>query len=738
MLLRQSARARAGRPRAPLRLHLEQLEPLLFLSADPLLGSHEWWAQQQVFLGSINVAAAGPSAWEVSSLGTAGWNMIRAPEARSQYGYTGSGYTVAVIDTGVDYTHPAFQGRYVGGWDFVANDADPMDENGHGTHVAGIIAANHSSLVGVAPGANIAALRVLDASGSGSFSNVQRALQWVIEHQQQYNIVAVNLSLGSGNYASNPFTFLSGELRALKDLGVFVAAASGNSFYAYGSQQGLSFPAVSSLTVSVGAVWDGAYGSVSWSSGAQDYSTAADRVTSFTQRSSALNLLAPGAFIYSTYVGGGFVNMAGTSMATPFVAGAAVLVHQALDATGRAYLAHQDYILSVLQSTGVVVVDGDDEQDNVINTGLSFRRIDVWAALASVGSGSGQNPALTGDQAFVVSLYQTLLGRDPDAAGLSYWSFRLGQGLSRGQLAHVIWNSTEHRSLQVAEAYTTVLGRQPAAAERSYWVSAMQAGLDERGLWRAFLCSAEYSARYATNSEFVQSLYQNLLGRGADASGLVHWTSQLASGMPRSQLVETLMNTTERYTFLVRQLYHRFLNRSAAANEVAYWLEQLQQQRADYRQVACGFLASPEFYARAVSAAQVTSLLATGTAGAAALHALAGTAWAAMPQAATQALFSQPAAAAVPPAASQHTLGDLPHAARSADDAPSPAEAVGNAAVLGAAGGACDSSLAGSSLFGAGAGADGLDPWHDAEAASDAQGAAADDALEMETAAVLF
>lgn len=620
---RTNVRGQHGRFRR--RLTLEHLEPLLFLSAEPLVGSHEWWAQQQVFLGNIELPAIDSHALSLSPQGTAGWQLIRAPHARSQYGYTGSGYAVAVIDTGVDYTHPAFQGRYLGGWDFVANDPDPMDEHGHGTHVAGIIAANHASVVGVAPGANIVALRVLDASGIGSFANVQRALQWVIDHQQRYNIVAVNLSLGSGNYASNPFTFLSGEFQALKDLGVFIAAASGNSFYSYGSQQGLSFPAVSSLTVSVGAVWDGSYGSVAWASGAQDYSTAADRIASFTQRSSALSLLAPGAFIYSTYVGGGFVNMGGTSMATPFVAGAAVLVHQALDATGRSLLAHQDHILHILRSTGVLVIDGDDEHDNVINTGLSFRRIDVSAALAAVGGGSGQNPALTGNQAFVVSLYQTLLGRNPDAGGLSYWSDRLGTGMSRFQLAHVIWNSTEHRGLQVADAYSNLLGRGPAAAERAYWISAMQAGLDEHGLWRAFLCSPEYSAGYGTDSAFVQSLYQNLLGRAADSSGLAYWTQQLAQGMSRSQLIDALMNTTERCRYLVRQLYCRFLNRTAAESEVSYWLERLQQGRVDYRSVACGFLASPEFYARAGAAGQAGALVA---AAASAVEAASAAAWA--------------------------------------------------------------------------------------------------------------
>ncbi len=354
---------------------LEPLEERLALSSGT---DHAAWSVQRFALDSFAAQA------QASGFGS----LIGLDSVFANYPYRGNGYSVAVLDTGIDYNHAALGGgwgkRVVAGYDFANNDNDPMDDNGHGTHVAGILGANSATFAGVAPGVNLIALKVLDAKGSGSFGDVEEALQWIVAHRAQYNIVAVNISLGSGNYSTNPFTFLEDEFGALKSQGVFLATAAGNGYFGFGSQPGLGYPAISPLTVGVGAVWTGNFGSMSWISGARDHSTAADRIASFSQRSAGLDIFAPGALISSTWLHNGYRNMAGTSMATPVVAGAAVLLHQALDANGQAAKANQDTILGLMRSTGDIVVDGDDENDNVTNTGLSFKRLDLLAALSSI------------------------------------------------------------------------------------------------------------------------------------------------------------------------------------------------------------------------------------------------------------------------------------------------------------------------------------------------------------------
>ena len=174
-----------------------------------------------------------------------------------------------------------------------------MDDNGHGTLLAGIIGSSNPGNPGIAPDVDFVDLKVLDANQNGNWTAIENALQWVITNQAQYHIVAVNLSFGTGNYLGNPYTFLDSEFTALKSLNVFTAVASGNNFYTENSQPGLAFPAVDPNVVSVGATWAGNFGSNTWSSGAADLSSATDQILSVTQRSSALDIIAPGAWITS-------------------------------------------------------------------------------------------------------------------------------------------------------------------------------------------------------------------------------------------------------------------------------------------------------------------------------------------------------------------------------------------------------------------------------------------------------
>ncbi|MEX0712006.1 MAG: S8 family serine peptidase, partial [Pirellulales bacterium] len=558
-LAKDSRRASSSGRRA---LGLEPLEELLLLSVAPS-SQYEDWQQQTFSLGAQYAVDARPT---LDALANQSLPLVGGLEVHAQYGYTGAGYAVAVLDTGIDYNHPALAGRYLGGWDFVDRDADPIDEHGHGTHVAGIIASNHGSYRGIAPQAGIVALRILDENGSGTFANVELALQWVAAHQAEYNIVAVNMSLGAGNFTANPWAFLEDEFSTLRGQGVFLAAASGNAFYSYGSQQGLGYPAISSQTVSVGAVWDAEHGMVAWASGAKDHSTASDRVASFTQRSSQLDILAPGAFVTSTWLGGGLATLAGTSMAAPLVAGAAVLVHQALDARGQGASANQAQILTIMRATGVTLVDGDDENDNVINTGLRYQRLDVLAAIRSLDSLPAAVPRNSMD-AFVSSLYEHVLARPADAAGLAAWSGALAGGMPRERVVQALWTSAEHRALQVTGYYQAYLQRTPARAERDHWVAAMQSGMDEIEVQRVFLHSPEYLNARADDAAFVNGVYQDLLGRAADSGGLAEWVSRLQTGSTRGQVVDGVFNSAERALRVIGQYYQDYLGRAAGQAE---------------------------------------------------------------------------------------------------------------------------------------------------------------------------
>ena len=133
-------------------------------------------------------------------------------------GNTGQGVKVGIIDTGIDYTHPELAAAYAGGYDFFNNDADPFDDNGHGTHVAGIIAAqqNGTGVVGVAPGVQLYSYKVLGADGSGDYSGLIAALERAstVDHVQ-----VINMSLGGSEVSQALADEVAGGLCARRDHG---------------------------------------------------------------------------------------------------------------------------------------------------------------------------------------------------------------------------------------------------------------------------------------------------------------------------------------------------------------------------------------------------------------------------------------------------------------------------------------------------------------------------------------
>ena len=218
-----------------------------------------------------------------------------------------------------------------------------------------------------------------DGSTTADLAAIRQALEWVVDHVATCHIAAVNLSFAAGCVDKGDGAVALEDLyEELATLGVFVSAAAGN---AYGplAAQGISELAASLYVAAVGSVWDSDAGPATWRSGAADYTTAPDRVASFSQRGEGLDLLAPGADILNTRLGGGLVTKSGTSTAAPMVAAAAVLVREAADRAGVSLTPAE--IRSILQRSAVAVTDGDDENDNVPNTGRTYERLNLKAAI---------------------------------------------------------------------------------------------------------------------------------------------------------------------------------------------------------------------------------------------------------------------------------------------------------------------------------------------------------------------
>lgn len=252
---------------------VEYAEPNFSASAFDTTPNDARWAEQY---GPAKVQA--PAAWDLST--------------------GSSGVTIAVVDTGVQSTHPEFSGRLVAGCDFVNRDALPEDDNGHGTHVAGIAAAAGNNSVGIAGinwGARIMALKVLDATGTGTYQQIAQAIVYAADSGAK----VINLSLGG----SEPSSVLEDAVNYAVAQGAVVVAAAGND-----GTNSANYPAAYAAAIAVAAT------------------DSSNVRASFSNYGSYVDLSAPGVSILSTFLSSGYSSKSGTSMAAPHVAGAAALL----------------------------------------------------------------------------------------------------------------------------------------------------------------------------------------------------------------------------------------------------------------------------------------------------------------------------------------------------------------------------------------------------------------------------
>jgi len=262
---------------------------------------------------------------------------------------------IAIVDSGIDPTHPEFTGRLVGGYDFVNNDADASDDHGHGTHVAGIAAAglNGVGTVGVCPQCKLMPVKVLNAKNGGTWSLVTKGILYAVDHGAR----VINLSLG----ATESKKLLEDAIRYAQEHGVVVVAAAGNT----GSDIPF-YPAAIPYVIATGGT------------------DRNDGRWAMSNYGSYVDVMAPAVSIYSAYhdpAGSAtYAYMSGTSMASPFVSGLAGLTF-----SRNPKLSAAEVVTLITEGAVDLGAPGKD-------TEYGYGRIDVYATLLAANGGVAPTP----------------------------------------------------------------------------------------------------------------------------------------------------------------------------------------------------------------------------------------------------------------------------------------------------------------------------------------------------------
>ncbi len=290
---------------------------------------------------------------------------------------TGTGNTICIIDTGINFSHPDLLGKnkscIVDCYNkLCVQDCSLGDDNGHGTHVAGIAGAS-GNIFGIATNISLIGVKILDSGGGGSGNDLD--LSRAIDYCVSQNVSVISMSLGTSSLYNSDCAGSMGSWTTSVDAAfaknISVIAASGNN----GNYTHIASPACIANVTPVGDVYDSDVGSKSWSSGCTDSSTYADKIVCHSNRNSLVQLFAPGAVINSTYNNGLYQQLSGTSMATPMVAGAFAIIQQFLNLTGQTRTPLQ--IESTLNSTGRQINDSG-------YSNLNYSSIDIYNAIKSL------------------------------------------------------------------------------------------------------------------------------------------------------------------------------------------------------------------------------------------------------------------------------------------------------------------------------------------------------------------
>lgn len=251
-----------------------------------------WFDLPPIIWGPKYIGVRAPASWAIEALAV--------PEFRKVA--DGEGVTVAVLDTGVDETHPEFTGR-LDGWESFVPGENYRDGHGHGSHCLGTVLGN-SPEIGIGQKTRGLSGKVLSNGGSGADTWIAAGIRWALSR----GAAIISMSLGSSSEAPR----ITEAIKEAADAGVWVVCAAGNS-----GQAGIDWPGKSEHAINVGA-YDRAF-----------------KVAAFSSRGEKLDIMGPGVAIVSARPGGGYQEMSGTSMATPAVAGMLALFRSGLVKTGQ-------------------------------------------------------------------------------------------------------------------------------------------------------------------------------------------------------------------------------------------------------------------------------------------------------------------------------------------------------------------------------------------------------------------
>jgi major intracellular serine protease len=258
-----------------------------------------------------------------------GVEMIHAPAFWEKS--EGQGITVAILDTGCDVTHPDLKDRIVGGRNFTNDDKGNIgifrDYNGHGTHVAGTIAAsrNQTGVVGVAPEANLLIVKVLDRNGSGQYEWIINGINYAIEQK----VDIISMSLGGPEDVSE----LHEVIQKAVATNILVVCAAGNEGDGQDSTEELAYPGSYNEVISVGSI------------------NLERQISDFSNSNKEVDLVAPGENILSTFLNGKYAKLSGTSMATPHVAGALAIIKGLTNQTFERSLSEPEMYAQLIRRT---------------------------------------------------------------------------------------------------------------------------------------------------------------------------------------------------------------------------------------------------------------------------------------------------------------------------------------------------------------------------------------------------